>query len=52
MICDSNFARKSNLEEHIVAVHEKKKPYKCDICSAGFSGVKELKRHSIGEFIC
>ena len=46
-ICDSNFARKVHLDDHITQVHERKKLHKCNICSAGFSIAKELKRHFI-----
>ena len=35
-LCDSNFASKQNVKRHIDALHEGKKPYKCDECNTFF----------------
>ena len=34
--CDKSFSDKSNLNKHVTTVHEEKKPFKCNICDAGF----------------
>ena len=44
-ICGVRFARKAYLQQHILSVHEKKKPYECDKCEARFSENSKLKRH-------
>ena len=32
-ICDRSFGAKRNLNKHIAAVHELKKPFECKICN-------------------
>ena len=44
-ICGVRFARKAYLQQHILSVHEKKKPYECDKCEARFSENSKLRRH-------
>ena len=43
--CDSSFARKTYLNNHIAVVHEGKKPFKCSICDASLSSKQILERH-------
>ena len=31
-ICGKNYTNERNLSKHIGAIHEGKKPFKCDIC--------------------
>ena len=33
------------MKTHIESVHEKKKPFKCDICDYSFSQKSDLKKH-------
>ena len=33
------------MRKHIVAVHEGKKPYQCDICDATFTTQSGIKKH-------
>ncbi|XP_050522048.1 gastrula zinc finger protein XlCGF7.1-like isoform X1 [Daktulosphaira vitifoliae] len=35
-ICAKNFSRLSNLKNHILMIHEGKKPFKCEMCNATF----------------
>ena len=44
-ICGVRFVRKAYLQQHILSVHEKKKPYDCDKCDARFSENSKLRRH-------
>ena len=44
-ICDYSCTTKTNLKNHIDAVHEGKKPHKCSICDKSFSRKDPLKRH-------
>ena len=43
-ICGESFKQKGYLRRHINAVHEKKKPYKCNKCPKGFITKDHLKR--------
>ena len=38
--CLKLFTRSANLRNHILTVHDKQKPYECDVCS------KKLSSHS------
>ena len=44
-LCPADFGRKEQLNAHISAVHEGKKPFQCDICHTGFFSNQGLKRH-------
>ena len=44
-ICDQNFKTKSNLKNHIDAVHKEKKSHTCSICEKSFSLKANLKNH-------
>ena len=33
------------MTKHVVSVHEKKKPFKCEICDKGFSQKHKMKIH-------
>jgi hypothetical protein len=44
-ICSKSFARKSNFQVHIEAVHEKKKRFKCSQCSKEFYSKQHLQIH-------
>ena len=44
-ICDKTFALKSAMEKHVASVHEKKKPFKCDICEYSCSSIAYLTVH-------
>ena len=33
-VCESSFTQKPSLNKHIQAVHERKKPFKCNICDS------------------
>ena len=45
-LCTSKLKSRSNLNNHIKAVHEKDKPFECLICSVRFSFNSQLKKHS------
>ena len=36
-ICEYKSSHKENLDAHVLRVHEKVKPFKCDICNKAFS---------------
>ena len=36
-ICCKTYSKLANLKKHIASVHEKKKPFKCEICDYNFS---------------
>ena len=42
----NTFNRKSNVNVHIKAVHEGKKPYQCNSCDQAFPNKSRLDRHS------
>ena len=44
-ICDKSIKNKTNLANHISAVHEGYKPFQCDICDYSSSRKSNLKRH-------
>ena len=44
-ICDRSFSGKQNLNKHIAAVHELKKPFGCKICKKKFARKEKLNRH-------
>ena len=43
--CLKLFTRSANLRNHILTVHEKQKPYECDVCSKNLSSLSSLIRH-------
>lgn len=44
-ICCALFKRKYDLLQHISAVHDKKRPYKCDTCDSSFAHKGTLSKH-------
>lgn len=42
--CNKRIARKYNVESHI-QTHLSDRPYRCDLCKAGFVRHHDLKRH-------
>ena len=44
-MCARDFSLKADMEKHILSVHEKKKPFKCDTCDYCTSHRHALKRH-------
>ena len=38
--------QRSNLNSHMESVHEKKKPYKCEICDANFTEKQGMVSHT------
>ena len=42
--CKSSFTHKSKMKQHIKTVHEKIKPFACDICDKSFGYKNNLKR--------
>ena len=43
--CSNRFERPARLKEHIVAVHEGKKPHSCSVCDKSFGMKRNLKKH-------
>ena len=43
--CDVYLAHKCSISRHILAVHEGKKPYICELCGEGFSQSQNLAIH-------
>ena len=48
-LCGKNFSLKDTLRQHIKNVHEKKRPYKCEIsfCNADFTKKRGLDKHML-----
>ena len=44
-ICNNTFFNTSSLKDHILAVHEKKKPFKCPMCDLCCSQKGSLQKH-------
>ena len=44
-MCDYSFSQKGNLKQHVVIVHENKKPFKCEVCDYSCSLKGNLKSH-------
>ena len=44
-LCDTYFARKFILEDHIIAVHQGVKPFQCDQCEYSTAKKGNLKQH-------
>ncbi|XP_072519474.1 zinc finger protein 711 isoform X2 [Salminus brasiliensis] len=44
--CDHKSTNSSDLKRHIISVHTKDFPHKCDVCEKGFHRPSELKKHS------
>jgi hypothetical protein len=47
--CDSAFESQSALDGHVAAVHEKKRPFTCEICNETFPRIFSLTRHMNNE---
>ena len=45
-MCNASFHQKNGLYQHISAVHEKAKPFSCDICHISFARKQHLVAHS------
>ena len=43
--CEYTTSNKQRLSQHIVEVHERKKPFKCDICDYSWTRITVLKEH-------
>ena len=60
--CDSTFANKHCLKDHIVAVHTKQYPNYCEICNKGYTDkeynrrfklhIKKCKENKVKEKVC
>ena len=44
-VCDKSLSRKIKLAQHIVAIHEGKKPFKCDLCDYSCFDKGSMKKH-------
>ncbi|KAI4886934.1 hypothetical protein NFI96_030453 [Prochilodus magdalenae] len=44
--CEHKSTNSSDLKRHIISVHTKDFPHKCDVCEKGFHRPSELKKHS------
>ena len=44
-ICSKSFTRKATLKSHILTVHEKQRPYECDVCLKKLASPSSLSRH-------
>ncbi|XP_056347282.1 zinc finger protein 711 isoform X3 [Oenanthe melanoleuca] len=44
--CDHKSTNSSDLKRHIISVHTKDFPHKCEVCEKGFHRPSELKKHS------
>ena len=45
LICNHSFTNESILINHVISVHEGKKPYKCSICDYSCSQKGHMKEH-------
>ncbi|KAJ3021722.1 hypothetical protein HKX48_007891 [Thoreauomyces humboldtii] len=45
-VCGRVFAKLHNMKYHYQKVHQKEKPYVCDVCQRGFARKHDLKRHA------
>ena len=43
--CEKSFTRNASLRSHILTVHEKQRPYECDVCSKRLASPSSLNRH-------
>ena len=39
------FSYKENLAKHVSTIHEKKKPFKCELCNKDFTQLAHMKGH-------
>ncbi|XP_035638330.1 zinc finger protein 711-like [Oncorhynchus keta] len=44
--CEHKSTNSSDLKRHIISVHTKDFPHKCDVCEKGFHRPSELKKHA------
>ena len=44
-ICNSKFAQKAHLNQHVATVHEGKKQFRCEFCNKYFGERKTLNKH-------
>ena len=42
-----NFAQKGQMKTHISSVHDKKKPFKCEICDKEFTLKQSMAKHIV-----
>jgi hypothetical protein len=45
--CEYECSERGSLKQHIMAVHEKLKPFNCQICEFKCSEKANLKKHSV-----
>ena len=50
-LCDKSFTGEANLNRHIKAFHEGKKPFNCNICDASFAQKDSLNGHIADQFM-